>query len=557
MIIENIPNRYQRTTLIMLSLLLISIISSVPFVFFNKIYFQHDYVFHISRLEAYFESIKQLNFFPNIFYQLGHGGGYATDLFYPSILLLPYALIRLCGINMSHSFMVFYFLMNLFIAYSSYSLGYYLFKNIRSGILLSTVYTLSTYRFHDAVIRGAIGELFGFIFIPIALIGLHSILYGNKKKWYLLTLSMSLLIISHLLSAFMLFFFIVFFSIVKFVSSKNWQDSIKRFIVLCISGFWSLLLSLWHILPIMEQSSHMVFNYNTTHLNLPTLNFLQVVKEAYHSNITGFPAPTNNIGTFLILSIIVLWIFFIKLGNYSRLGLIFTTFILYLTSSSFPWDKLQQSILKTIQFPYRLNLFSTLIASILLVYVIKTKAKNNLIIFLFLILSCSFFALRLNFSFKPEFKEQNIAQYYNDPTSFGGGQEYVKKGYLFPTVVPSNGESIEIEKTDDLQLFKATRDHNELTITGNINQDMTIKTPFLYYYGYRVTDTNGKKIACFEKDGRVAFKFPKGKHTVSIVYKRTFIQIFSALISLISLLFFIGLLFTRTPKTNHRLINSQ
>ena len=49
--------------------------------------------------------------------------------------------------------------------------------------LAAFLYVFSLYRFTDIYVRGALGEVLAFIFMPVALIGIYEVLWGDEKKW--------------------------------------------------------------------------------------------------------------------------------------------------------------------------------------------------------------------------------------------------------------------------------------------------------------------------------------------------------------------------------------
>lgn len=104
----------------MILIIFIGFIGSIPYLFSNDIYYQDDYVFHITRMESYTNSVRNLDFFPKIFYEYANGGGYGVDIFYPSLFLLPYAFLRILGFSTIHSLNVFYFILNCLIATTSF-----------------------------------------------------------------------------------------------------------------------------------------------------------------------------------------------------------------------------------------------------------------------------------------------------------------------------------------------------------------------------------------------------------------------------------------------------
>ncbi|MFD1899915.1 hypothetical protein GQR36_07320 [Enterococcus termitis] len=90
--------------------------------------------------------------------------GYAADLFYPSILLLPFALFRLLGVSFVSSYYLYQLLISFATAVSAYYFLYSIKRTQKTALLFSCFYTLSTYRLIDQSVRAALGETLLYIF---------------------------------------------------------------------------------------------------------------------------------------------------------------------------------------------------------------------------------------------------------------------------------------------------------------------------------------------------------------------------------------------------------
>lgn len=122
-------------------------------------------------------------------------------------------------------------------------LGKTLFKDNKTSIIISLLYTLSTYRFHDEIVRGAIGEVFGFVFIPLAFIGLYHIVFGDKKMvlanyWNVLFINFTPCVCLYV------FFVYYYFFLFKLLIERDFNDFIKRFALLIIAGISTIFLTL-------------------------------------------------------------------------------------------------------------------------------------------------------------------------------------------------------------------------------------------------------------------------------------------------------------------------
>ena len=104
-----------------------------------------------------------------------------------------------------------------------------------AGLLFATLYTFSLYRLDNIVIRFAMGEFIAYAFIPLVFYGLFVILKGDYKKWYVLSIGMSLIAYSHLISLLLtgLLVGLIFIITFGFVDSK--KERLLSFIVATLS----------------------------------------------------------------------------------------------------------------------------------------------------------------------------------------------------------------------------------------------------------------------------------------------------------------------------------
>lgn len=87
----------------LLSIAMVAIVYLQP----NKILSGSDYHFHMNRIENLALSIKQGEWFPRISYFFIGGMGYAAGLFYPDAFLYLPAILRVVGLSIKESFIVF------------------------------------------------------------------------------------------------------------------------------------------------------------------------------------------------------------------------------------------------------------------------------------------------------------------------------------------------------------------------------------------------------------------------------------------------------------------
>lgn len=522
-------------------------IATFPMLKFHHFFMQDDYMFHIARLENYTDSIKHKVLFPKVFSKMVNGGGYGTDIFYPSIFLLPYSLFRLIGVTPYNSFKIFLFLINLLTAFNSVVLAKEIFKKRGLVVLFCVLYCLSSYKFIDQVQRGALGETLALAFLPLTILGIYSIFFGDQKKWYTLPIGMSCTITVHLLSAYIIFFFIIIIWILASLLDKNMFDFKKKTKLLLLSGCLSFLFSSWQILPILEQILHMEFTFNETQL------FVENIMSTKQLILNSFsPVYFDHYGLdpILILFLLVSPFFFFRLSIKEKILLILGECFTFGTTSLFPWKFFSHSPIKMIQFPFRLLFLATLLTALLTCVIVKLISQNskqlNLLVGILFAFGCIFWGIS-SIDFHATELQVNLLEHANSaPDSLGGGKEYIKKGDA-NKIIPKSLNDTESSFTGATYSIEK-EDNGILKINSQSDTAYKLKTPLLYYYGYCAVDEHKQEINIYEKKGRVALRIPKGSHVISIYYKKTDIQKISALLSIISILAFLIHLALRRNK---------
>lgn len=75
---------------------------SAPFIWQQQIYNQDDFLFHKARLLAYYTAVvHEHTLVPRVLATMAGGFGYAADMFYNSLALLPFVVLKHCSAALS------------------------------------------------------------------------------------------------------------------------------------------------------------------------------------------------------------------------------------------------------------------------------------------------------------------------------------------------------------------------------------------------------------------------------------------------------------------------
>ena len=356
---------------------LISLFACIPYLGEGTI-FAHDLSYHLSRIMNTAEEITNGNFPVFIHSNLLNGFGYGNPLFYPELFLYPAVVLFKLGMGILFSYKILIILATIVTFLTSFYAANYISKDKKISWITSCLYTFSLYRLVDIYVRGALGEVLAFMFLPILLVGLYDVLYGENKKWYLIPIALFCLINSHLLS------FIMAVILILIICLVNIKKIIKNKIILkklAVAAIVSLLLSMSFVVPYFEQTIDYDFNVEVHKNSAESLRDNAVdLKDVLGDEISSDGITvTKSIGILLIVLPVLM--FFVKKDEneicYSFYKMIYAIGIVLLIVSTklFPWINFE--CFGIIQFPYRLNIITTLLFSFVAGYSVMKVFENK------------------------------------------------------------------------------------------------------------------------------------------------------------------------------------
>ncbi|MDF4186386.1 hypothetical protein [Ligilactobacillus salivarius] len=331
---------------------IVTTLMTVTFIKLGTIVLNSDGSFHFSRLEELYDNFRSGNM-TFIASHTFNNTGVGTFLFYPSILLYPWVILRLVFSPVT-AFYVWYGLM-LFITMCIAYYSMWLFDKDRiRAVLFGILYAVFPYHVHLGVVHTVVGEFLAYTFIPLFFVGLYYCL-TNIEKWYLLGIGWVLILYSHIISAYITILCAVIISAIYMFIDPS---SIKKVVInLSKNIVLVILLSSFILVPFITD----FINAGINSPNSSAFGFLDTLQNIFGISLTNTADSNKSIGILALFTTMTGW-YFVR-GNEAKEKVVYGlgVFFLLCTSTVVPWQLFNNTvvgkILGVIQFPYRLNTY--------------------------------------------------------------------------------------------------------------------------------------------------------------------------------------------------------
>ena len=489
----------------------IVIISLFPLYYPGFIY-THDGIIHLFRTQGAYENIVNFDIFNRIYYNMINGQGYGWGIFYPPLSAIIPAIFMCFGVSLFTAEKIFLIVASILAGIFAYKLFMELYDNKFCAMLVAILYVLSPYKLNQILIRGAMGEVLAFTFMPLVILGLIKILKGEGKYKYYFILGMTGIVYSHIIS-------IIYTTIFGFLFLiLNYKKLFKKKVIidLIISSIIIVILSLPIIVPVLEHQSSQ--NYIISSIKTDVKDRVVHPGQLISSSIEGKEAENTGyysndkemnymIGMpFIVLILLIPFVYKeIKSeeGNIKNIIIFSVLFAISVFMMIFPgiWNK--TNILDTIQYPWRLLLYSVIFISAISGYIIKPliKKENQYLIFIVIVSYCLLFSFMIGsnvrfaktlgseFNFANQ-ELKNGDDYGTLSFSIGYAHEYLPNN-MSTDIIIEKGNKVDIISGDAV-INKIYKEKNILKINGkNNNQSTKLELPLIYYKGYDISIKNG------------------------------------------------------------------
>jgi hypothetical protein len=418
-----------------------------------------------------------------------------------------------------------------------------IYKSAYAAAIASILFTFCTYRLLDMYNRTAVGEALSFTFLPIIFLGLHEIIKGDYRKWYILATGYSLMIFTHVLSSFLMFITLL---VIVGVYYKSFVTERKRLYSLLFAGCATLIITAYFLYPMLEQMFSNSFYYQTVVKAHPD-DHKQKLNWIIWGLFSGIVHPKQLFipATGMLLTWAISLRLFVKRDKSPLLknvdtGVIIGIAYIFLASWLIPWTVFPFNKLSFIQLPWRLYEFVSYFFAIAGGYYLTCllHSKRRLLAGGVMVVTGTIFVLSSSGKdYQFENSERDIYQTATLETNNYHlyGMEYIPSKAPSIDYIDKRGDTIVIKYSEtSISGFNRKNGITSLDITPASTGEVA-ELPLFYYKGYAAR-LNGKDIPVRESEhGLVEIPVDEAGH-VEVYYGGTTLQKVSPFVSILGIL---------------------
>ena len=560
-------NRIIKREKMIATLFLVSI--SVAYLVCSPIGVDMDFhVLRIGELGKELGRIKDFSDFPVYMYRdVYYHYGYPIPIFYCALFLYPFALLVLCGMKALTA----YKLMVLTLLWATFFMCKacvcYWSKDKELAFRVAFIYAAQPYFLMDLFVKASIGEAFAFLFVPVVTLGYLLISRrAEQRRDYangiiILALGVNGVICSHVISTIMVVGVLV---IVFLVDLINKNGKVKLVFGSVAAALLCMGLSLWYILPMIEQFSNYKYHaqIGTTLSHAPENVFallLPMHVSIALSAIIGRNIPLSEVGGAPVIMILFVMVLYAKgwlkeLVKKEKAFLLIYLILVIMMSIGFVWIPFEK-IFGFMQFTWRIYFIAALAGTAFIIHIIHRNNTSELYFVVATItIVCGIYILFTCFGYF----------FVRDTLPKLLGKEVVERGYREETTdnlyIPQNIDPNSLSTrqrvvTYDSKNIVCCYEINEKDgdvviniIENESSSDVMIGIPFIMYQGYEAKSEDNvvSYDVITDNEGMTSLILPKYEvGRMRVRYGGTCIQRWSYYSSLVIVIMILGAYFIR------------
>lgn len=540
-----------------------------------------DMQFHILRIGELGKELARGTAFPVYMYRDVYSHyGYPVPIFYCSLFLYPFSALAVLGLQAVTAFKV----MTVVCMWLTFAVCFLCIRKLPGyeayAFVGAFIYTIQPFYLNELYVRASIGAAFVFVFIPIVALGLYYVYDSSYMRGALLLGGgMAGIVSSHVISTILIVLLLAVVYLIAIIHrwriDRDGRYAGRSLLTAVVSAVLCLALTAWYIFPMLEQfadyifKGQMVSGLRTTAENpllaLIPMHLFSAIAHMMHSSI-----KESVIGG-VAVPVIVLTIYIFITGRYKRLdrtGIAFLVvyYCLSLVLYIDPVWHLLGGILGFLQFAWRIYLITALIGVAFCLYMIRIfggsdskymRAQTVIAVVSAIYILVFFFGYFAARNIMPGFIEERIGHSIAETayTSETDDNLYIPT-CMDETVLASTPRAVSASNPDVTYTYELNEDEGIVDIILTANKSVTdtaFTLPFIMYNGYGAynSDTGEHYSVGPSEDGFVQVLVPGGMTgTISVSYVGTTVQRVTCLISLITVLIYVGLCLQAYRKQN-------
>lgn len=539
---------------------LIILVSLLPFIFTfstSQFLYTQDGWSHLARGGAFYKALLDGQMPVRWAGDLNYG--YGMPLFdfvfhMPYLVMTPFIFL---GFGLVNALKITTLVSFVFSGIFMYLFAREFFKDEKKALLVAIFYQFFPFRLVEMFVRGSIGEMFAFTFLPLILYG--TALFINKstlRALVYIALGTAGMVLSHLATGSV-------FLAISGVFILLFSESIKKaFVALCAMAA-GLGLSAYYWIPAIVDHKYTYGSLFAKDLYaahfVPFLNFF--IPNFFNDQSLRIGDVPIQVGLFHSIGfLIACWALFVlrKVKSIDKkiivfcLVIIFLAFFIMQPVSLFIWQNVP--LFEQFQFPWRFLGAVGFATSILAIYFLSIplfKKRAVIVVLLIAVVGTTAWYWYPQLGFRT-IREADYWNYPLDTTYFGetnlvwsagGAKAYPKERV---EVIGGNATVSKIQKKSNAHSY---------TIDAKESSRIVDHTQF--YPGWKVL-VDGQSVPIQFQDpsyrGEITYTIPGGRHAIQVLFGETKIRMIADVVSIVSLLFIIGLLTIK--KFNKRFIGN-
>ncbi|MCO0831680.1 hypothetical protein NFX39_01040 [Fructobacillus sp. W13] len=514
-VVKNSINKHKVFLFEVILILGFSVLSVIPAFWHGYFNSSADGFFHFNRLENIIATFQhgempgKFNFYfaPTYFSY----PGVAINAMYPWIGGFFFIIPRLLISNPYHGLIVGFILLNMVTIINTRLLMKAFTKNIWLIWLGVIIYQFNNFHLIDLYSRVALGECFGYAWLPLVLLGLIRIHRNEKNGVGFLAISMGMMANSHLLSLLMTAVFIFIYEIVQIIKKQFNVVVLKR---LVMAAILALLIGSYSLFNIV--SMYATTTFQTPFTGVSGADFGQYINYLITNNMGENTPWTYGLPLIIIQILLTISIFLKKSGATWKNWVIVSDVLFFFTLNVIPLEGLKNTPLGLIQFLGRLNVFIVLFLAMATVQYLKNKSglilKFSIIIVSILISTFSLYGTYQIHKIVPKFEN------HRDLITSENYLNIVASRYSFGDYLPLGVEKIDVEikYTSNIEILSTNKYNNGIEYKVNVNKPGDFALPAVLYnnFQYQIY-VDGHKATIFNPN-ILYTRLETGKHSIKL-----------------------------------------